>query len=195
MLLNPRYISRGIPDRGAMKSETAPQLAETYSNSSRRHLVCQWRRTAEGLLVCAWHHDSPIRSEDSDLRIPADSLESKMGPRRRSEPENRAKMNRQRTLEVEASPPAALTSTSNGTLVPPARPRGGAQAIIQGFAIALLLALTGLETFVCFSAPGERPFLMSTRRFRRAQEAPIFGCRLIATSAGFQPALTAQLAG
>jgi hypothetical protein len=159
MLLNPRYISRGIPDRGAMKSETAAQLADTYSNSSRRHLVCQWRRTAEGLLACAWHHDSPIRSEDSDLRIPADSLESKMGTAAaKREPENRAKMNRQRTPEVEASPPAALTRTSNGTLVPPARPRGGAQAIIQGFAIALLLAITGLETFVCFSAQGSGLF-------------------------------------
>lgn len=159
MLLDPRYISRGILDRGAMKSETAAQLAETYSNSSRRHLVCQWLRTAEGLLVCAWHHDSPIGAEGSRPHIAADSLESKMGTAAaKREPESRAKMNRQRTLEVEASAPAVLTSVSNGTLVPPARPQGGAQAIVQGFAIALLLALTGLETFMCFAAQGSGLF-------------------------------------
>jgi hypothetical protein len=96
-------------------------------------------------------------------------------------------MNRQRI--VEASPPAALTSASNGTLAPPARPQVGAQAIIQGFAIALLLALTGLETFICFAAQGSG-LLMSSRRFRRAQEAFIFSCRLIATQTSLEDRIT-----
>jgi hypothetical protein len=67
-------------------------------------------------------------------------------------------MNRQQTLEVEACAPAPLTSASNGTFVRPARPQGGAQAIIQGFAIALILAVTGLETFMCFTAQGSGLF-------------------------------------
>ena len=58
-------------------------------------------------------------------------------------------MNTQQTLEVEAYAPAALIGAE--TFVPPARLQGDAQAIIQGFAIALLLAVTGLETFMCFT--------------------------------------------
>jgi hypothetical protein len=154
LILDPQHVARFTLDGDTTKSEAASKPATTYSNSSRRRLVCQWHRAPEGPLICTWGHVGASEAGASRRHINAESFASEM---------RRTNMNPRlpRALQIEAyafsnvsgAIDAQLPDLSSGpALVPPAPPQSRAQAVAQWLAIALLLAAAGLETIMCFRA-------------------------------------------